>query len=139
MKMCTVCFRQFYSPRYDPDNSMITKKMMLAYHTQMTQGCKMEWCWNVYCASSIDETIPKEGLSPNDSAIKAMELVKLSHVFKSSPTYHFCCTDSILSKRRKTAQQLKNALGENYGLEVCIKALIENNENPDRALLWLQR
>ena len=136
MKMCTKCYREFYSPRYDPDNQMIKKKMMLRNHTQMTVGCKLEYCVNTYCASSSNDDIPNQGLPPNDSALKAVELVKLSHLYKSNPIFYFCCPDSISAKRRVLAEQIKLALDNKVGIEMCLKSLIENNENADRALIW---
>jgi hypothetical protein len=138
MQLCTVCFKWFWSTRHDPDNRLMKQKIMEKYHAQMTIGCDYSHCRNQYCSNSSDPTIPKSGLLPNDSALKAVELLKQSYLYSKNPRYYFCVADPSLANRRSSAKEM-NLVLPHITIDECINALMENNDDLNRSIQWAQR
>ncbi|KAJ3257097.1 hypothetical protein HK103_004925 [Boothiomyces macroporosus] len=92
MGLCSTCYQPFYSPRHDPTNQKLAQKIIYTYHSQFTEGCSNNKCQNDKCANKVGQ------IEPNESAVKSVELLKLSSIYSQDPCYWFCVGEKMDEK-----------------------------------------
>jgi hypothetical protein len=141
LHLCTLCFKPFWSARYDETNQRVPQKIIETYHHQLTVGCERQYCCNPYCCTSSDKSICKDGpLLPNDSAVIAVSQFKSSAIVNpKNPVYYLCNPDPILQRRILLAKRLQEMCNSMYRLEYCVKSLMESREDITSANNWLSK
>ncbi|KAJ1561887.1 hypothetical protein HK405_002130 [Cladochytrium tenue] len=137
MGLCQVCFAPFWSPRHDPGNQKLAAKIASVYHNQLTIGCKRDFCWNKYCATSADHSLLEAPMDPTSAAVQCVALLRESFLFNPArPAYHLCVNDRASATRRHAAEASGlTALG--YTAPWCVRALAESRDDPNAAAAWL--
>ncbi|KAJ1569797.1 hypothetical protein HK096_001412 [Nowakowskiella sp. JEL0078] len=147
MELCSSCYTPFWSSRYDQRNQKLIGKVAEKYQNQMTNGCEKDWCFNKYCASSLNpnSVCHNTKLSPTDSAVHLITLLHLSKLVPGGsnpkPEYNLCVVDRVNANRRVVAETM---LAPTYQGEIginkiawCVKALEECADDLERSSAWL--
>lgn len=134
MDLCSKCYAPFWSPRHDPGNQKIIRKIVEIYHTQFTKGCGKSHCRNLgfCCSSSSSENfLPME---PTAAAARAIELLASTFVQKAHIQEYYFCVGVDETKRRGMAEVLQTM---GFPFAWAVKSLVECKDDPDRAASWL--
>lgn len=118
--LCATCYGLFWSSRHEMTDSYFSQCVLKQYHKQLTVGCGKDFCTNIYCCTSKDQTINKP-MEPTDSGLLSLKLTK-EILNKSKPSFHFCVYEKNNAEQRQLANEFLVPLG--YSIEWCIKALI---------------
>ncbi|CAG8475350.1 7728_t:CDS:2, partial [Scutellospora calospora] len=135
LKLCATCFGPFWSPTADPEKKMLYTRVARKYHSQLTTGCKQQWCKNLYCATGNS--------TPQDATTAALSLTPLLKQLQSSTTaFMYFCVDELTTSKRTLANILyKGEDGESfegeYADEFCVYALEVENGDLVAARKWL--
>lgn len=94
LKLCAQCWGPFYSPNVDEGNKKLAQRIIRHYYGQLTVGCKIKGCSNAFCAQG------RSPWSPNEAALKAVELGKRSALFDRSSPEMWLCVDGSSPESR---------------------------------------
>ena len=150
LDVCDTCFGPLYVSNYDPDGKALKRRVERRYLQQLLTGCGQPWCANRFCKSGRQH---QDAAAPPVLSKEAMTMIKpfMDEIWNERFPLHFC-TDEASQTRRNVAGMIaaegtdgpaaskgkgKEGMESGYELEWCAAALGVENNDLDKARLWL--
>ncbi|KAI7897989.1 ubiquitin fusion degradation protein UFD1-domain-containing protein [Cokeromyces recurvatus] len=137
LSLCQFCFGPFWIMEDDPKNVKLIQRVARKIHSQLTVGCGNEWCRNKYCATCTKD--PKDATTAASLLIPLIKGLPKELSLPNPNPVLYLCVDESTSRKRFLAEIVYNELEGKYDLGWCVKAIESEQEDLDKAKLWLDK